>query len=65
MATSSIFHNVIINDPDKADAFISAIEASIADPYVPNKAIDAEINPDKETIHRLHELRRKKMEVND
>ena len=33
MATSSIFHNVVINDPKKADAFISAIEASIADPY--------------------------------
>ncbi|MBR5338416.1 MAG: hypothetical protein IK152_10580 [Lachnospiraceae bacterium] len=33
MATSSIFHNVIINDSEKADAFISAIEASIADPY--------------------------------
>ena len=37
MATSSIFHNVVINDPKKAEAFISAIEASIADPY---KTID-------------------------
>ncbi|WP_035776149.1 hypothetical protein [Butyrivibrio sp. VCB2001] len=37
MATSSIFHNVVINDPKKADAFISAIEASIADPYKRNE----------------------------
>ena len=49
MATSSIFHNVVINDPKKADAFISAIEASIADPY---KAEDrsktkVETNPNK------------------
>ena len=32
MATSSIFHNIVISDPKKADAFIDAIEASIADP---------------------------------
>lgn len=52
MATSSIFHNVIINDPKKADAFISAIEASIADPYKRtgnNPASKIESDPQKIT----------------
>lgn len=49
MATSSIFHNIIIDDPRKAEAFISAIEASIADPYLPSDlhAIKPEDDPDK------------------
>ena len=48
MATSSIFHNVVINDPKKAEAFISAIEASIADPYwtgdKPNTIVESDPN---------------------
>lgn len=48
MATSSIFHNVIINEPQKAEAFISAIEASIADPYIRSKqATKVESDPNK------------------
>ncbi len=31
MARSSIFHNIVINDPAKADAFVAALEASEAD----------------------------------
>ena len=31
MATSSIFHNIVINDPAKADAFVAALEASETD----------------------------------
>ena len=34
MATSSIFHNVILDTPEKVDAFIRAAEASLADPYI-------------------------------
>ena len=30
MAVSSIFHNVILDTPEKADAFIRALEASEA-----------------------------------
>ncbi len=63
MATSSIFHNVIINDSQKAEAFISAIESSIADPYNSSTTINANIAPDKDEIRRLHELRRKKAEA--
>ena len=34
MAVSSIFHNVILDTPEKVDAFIRAAEASLADPYI-------------------------------
>ena len=34
MAVSSIFHNVILDTPEKVEAFISAMEASEAHPYV-------------------------------
>ena len=34
MATSSIFHNVILRTPEQVEAFINAAEASLADPYV-------------------------------
>ena len=34
MATSSIFHNVILNEPKQVEAFINALEASEADPYM-------------------------------
>ena len=49
MATSSIFHNVVINAPKKAEAFISAIEASIADPYKTEDKpkTEAETDPNK------------------
>ena len=59
MATSSIFHNVVINDPQKADAFISAIEASIADPYKRPEGPVATVESDPDKIRQLHELRRK------
>ena len=34
MAESSIFHNVILDTPEKVEAFINAAEASLAHPYV-------------------------------
>ena len=35
MATSSIFANIKITKPDKIEAFVDALEASIADPMPP------------------------------
>lgn len=60
MATSSIFHNIVISDPKKAEAFVDAIEASIADPRQKPDGTLAQVAADKEEIRRLHELRRKK-----
>lgn len=34
MATSSIFHTVKIDTPEKAEAFVAALEASEKDPWV-------------------------------
>ncbi len=34
MATSSIFHNVKIDTPEKAEAFVAALEASEKEPWV-------------------------------
>ena len=59
MAASSIFHTVVIDDPQKAEAFIAAIESSIADPYNSKTTIDANMAPTKDDIRRLHELRRR------
>ncbi|MGP1349810.1 MAG: hypothetical protein ACTTK0_09290 [Stomatobaculum sp.] len=42
MATSSIFHAVKIDTPEKAEAFVAALEASQKDPWraLPERAID-------------------------
>lgn len=49
MATSSIFANIKITEPEKIEAFVNAIEASIADPMpasgIPQKTVLS--NPDK------------------
>lgn len=43
MATSSIFANVKITEPEKIEAFVAALDASIADPVphleVPGKTV--------------------------
>ncbi len=59
MATSSIFHNVIINDPQKADAFISAIEASIADPYDKTDGSAAKVESDPDKIGHIIDMWKK------
>ena len=33
MPTSSIFTNIVINDPEKVEEFIDALEASSHDPH--------------------------------
>lgn len=63
MATSSIFHNVILRTPEQVEAFIRACEASEADPYVkPAGSPTYKVTTDPEEIRRLSELRRKKRE---
>ena len=59
MATSNIFHNVILNEPKQVEAFVNAMEASLADPYtVPHTPL-SELIADKNEIIRLHELRQR------
>ena len=59
MATSSIFHNVVINDPKKADAFISAIEASIADPYKVGDNTKTKVETDPNKIRDIIDMWKK------
>ena len=64
MATSSIFHNVKISDPQQAEAFVAAIEASEKDPWVRSDSPIHKVNTDRELSKRLAELRRKAREMN-
>lgn len=61
MATSSIFHNVILNEPKQVEAFLNALEASEADPYMGSVEPLVSVISDKNEIRRLQELRRKNM----
>ena len=58
MATSSIFHNIVINDPDAAEAFVTALEASSADPYTPPDVSPEKVEENPETLRRIQTLRR-------
>lgn len=59
MATSSIFHNVVLSDPKDVEDFLTALEASETDPYVSSGMSLSEVMTTKEDILRLHELRMK------
>lgn len=60
MATSSIFHNVILREPEQIEAFIRAAEASEANPYIkPAGAPTYQVTTDPNEIRRLSELRRR------
>ena len=59
MATSSIFHNVVLKDPKEVDDFLTALEASEADPYVSSEMSLSEVMTTKDDILRLHALRMK------
>lgn len=52
MPTSSIFTNVIIDDPKKAEKFIDALEASSNDPAW-KPAEDVKLLKNEEEIKRL------------
>ena len=57
MATSSIFHNVKIDTPEKAEAFVAALEASENEPWV-------RVSPEKLTVITDPVAIRKIMETN-
>ncbi len=64
MAVSSIFHNVILDTPEKVEAFLDALEASEADPYIrPKDEPVYKVTEDPERIRRLWELREKNMRL--
>ena len=63
MATSSIFHNVKLDTPEKAEAFVAALEASICDSSNrPSKPMHT-VNTDSALSKRLHALREKAREA--
>lgn len=60
MATSSIFHNVILREPEEIEAFIRAAEASEANPYrKPEGAPTYKVSADPDEIMRILELNEK------
>ena len=59
MATSSIFHNIVIRDEATAMKFVAALEASEAHPYKRPDGPVANVVTDKDEIRRICELRRK------
>ncbi len=62
MATSSIFTNIVISDPKKAEKFIDALEASSLDPeWKPTTHVKPPLT-DIEAIRRLMAKRVQKSE---
>ncbi len=56
MAESSIFHNVVLDTPEKVEAFVNALELSLAHPYVrPEGPIARVATP--EEVEKIWELR--------
>lgn len=63
MPTSSIFENIIINDPEKAEKFINALDASSQDPvWEPETQVTPPLI-DAEEIRKL--MAKRKESVND
>ena len=64
MATSSIFHNVILREPEEIEAFIRAAEALEANPYRKLEGAPTyKVITDPDEIRRLSELRRRSREA--
>ncbi len=60
MATSSIFTNIVISDPEKAEKFIDVLEASSLDPeWKPTTPVKPLLT-DTEAIRRLMAKRTQK-----
>ena len=59
MATSSIFTEFVIEDPQKAEAFINALEMSSQDPIWSPSATSIPILESVEEIRRLLERKNK------
>ena len=56
MATSSIFHNIVIKDEATAMKFITALEASEAHPIKGTGRPIEQVLAGREDIHRLRKL---------
>ena len=63
MATSSIFHNIILREPEEIEAFIRAAEASEVDPYRKPKGAPTYTVTSKEEIQKLLEKRYENREL--
>ncbi|MBQ9390316.1 MAG: hypothetical protein IJU07_09095 [Synergistaceae bacterium] len=63
MAVSSIFHHVILREPEEIEAFIRAAEASMADPYPRHEGPMYKVNTDPENTRRILELNAKRMKA--
>ena len=59
MATSSIFHNVRIDTPEKAEAFVAALEASEKEPWVRISQERHVVETDPSVIRRIMETNRR------
>lgn len=63
MATSSIFHNVKIDTPEKAEAFVAALEASEKEPWTRVSGTGKySVETDPDVISKLHEMRKARRE---
>ena len=58
MATSSIFANVKITDPEKAEAFINALDAAANAPRISRKPSNMRYVTDHDEIRRMFEKRK-------
>ena len=58
MATSSIFTNIILTEPEKIEAFVEALEASIADPMPRTDAPSKTVLSDPDAIRKLWNKRK-------
>lgn len=64
MATSSIFHTVRLDTPEKAEAFVAALEASEKEPWVRISPERHAVETDPAVIRRIHEMNKKRREQN-
>ena len=58
MPTSSIFTNVKITDPKKAEAFINALDEAANTPYKKKEGEESHLLTNHEEIRKLMEKRR-------
>ena len=58
MATSSIFANIKITEPEKIEAFVAALDASIADPIPRSDTSRKTVLSDPDAISKLWNKRK-------
>lgn len=58
MATSSIFANIKITEPEKIEAFVTALDASIADPMPRSDTPRKAVLSDPDTIRKIWNKRK-------